>query len=279
MKNNKFKNLNCIIKNKNFKFLLFFLLSILIFIILFIAVFKIINNKNSLEESVLSFANKNENIIFKIDKCIFFSSADTKNKTASVSNFTIENLYQYTDMAFFINNTNSENTLENTLKKLSISNIQYQVCPEQGEQNLYYKNLNNFAKSDIIDENKINDKLDFLVTSDDTADFTYPTLYNNCANPIVLSYINSNIKTDYTMTDTGNPLTYNGSLLKRCNVLLSNINCNLSFDIYITNTLDQEFKTTVFVKIPLQSDDNSISIYDGKYNLKQETNYIFYRYK
>ena len=44
--------------------------------------------------------------------------------------------------------------------------------------------------------------------------------------------------------------------------------------------LDQKFKTTVFVNIPLQNEENNSSIYDGKYTMKTENaNYIFYRYE
>ncbi len=63
----------------------------------------------------------------------------------------------------------------------------------------------------------------FNITSEDEVNLDKPTLYNNLANPIVLSYINHNIKTDYTITDTSTPMTYDGSLLKRCNILLNNI--------------------------------------------------------
>lgn len=53
------------------------------------------------ENSVVDFKNKNENVIFSINKIVFFSSSDSKNKTNSTTNFTIENLYAYTDIAFF----------------------------------------------------------------------------------------------------------------------------------------------------------------------------------
>lgn len=77
----------------------------------------------------------------------------------------------------------------------------------------------------------------------------------------------------------GTPLTYNGSLLKRCGVNLDSISCSLSFDVYITNNLDQKFKTTVFVNIPLKSNDSLTSIYDGKYSAKIDSNFTFYRYE
>lgn len=120
--------------------------------------------------------------------------------------------------------------------------------------------------------------MDFAITSDDNINLDKPTLYNNLANPITLSYVNSNIKTDYTLTNTTNPITYDGSLLKKCNVLLNTISCNFSFDIYITNNLDQEFKCTIYIDVPLEQKDKSI--YDGNITLKNDkANFIFYRYK
>lgn len=233
--------------------------------------------KKNFEEDVLSFANKNETTIFTINKMTLFSTCDAKNKTASSTNFTIENLYQYTDIALFITSPSEEKNLENTLKKVWIDNIKYTITPSVGEQKLYYKNINNFATNEIIEDNIITDKLEFNITSEDEANLDTPTLYNNLANPIVLSYVNSNIKTDYTITDTTIPITYDGSLLKRCNILLNSLNCSISFDIYIINNLNQEFKCTVYVDIPLESDNQTI--YDGSITTKKDTNFIFYRYK
>ena len=48
-----------------------------------------------------------------------------------------------------------------------------------------------------LEENKIANKINFNISSENNADLSIPTLYNNCANPIVLSYINSNIKTTF----------------------------------------------------------------------------------
>lgn len=137
--------------------------------------------------------------------------------------------------------------------------------------------MNQFAKSDLIEENKINNTLDFNITSENEANLDTPTLYNNLANPITLSYANQNIKSDYTITDTSTPITYDGSLLKRCNIDLASISCKVSFDIYITNNLDEEFKSTVYIDIPLQIQEKSI--YDGNINLTQDTHFVFYRYK
>lgn len=264
-------------KKKKILTIIVFILFIIVFILAYLLFQKYVL-KSNFEKDILPFANKNDKTVFQVNKIVLFSSCDAKNKTSSSSNFTLENLYQYTDMAIFINNSSAEEkTLENTLKKVSICNIKYNTSPELGETKLYFKGLSQFARSDLIEENEIKDNLDFMITSEDEANLDTPTLYNNLANPITLSYVNQNVKSDYTITDTSTPITYDGSLLKKCNVPLNSIFCNLSFDIYITNNLDEEFKSTVFLDIPLETPEKSI--YDGNINITQNTNFIFYRYK
>ena len=216
---------------KNILLIIIILLLTILTISLTSILFSRYSLKKNFENSILPFATRNENTIFKIDKITLFSNCNAKNKTASSSNFTIENLYQYTDIALFIKSTSEEFT----------------------------------------------DSLDFNITSESDANLDTPTLYNNLANPIVLSYINSNIKSDYTITDTSTPITYDGSLLKKCNVLLNSLNCDFTFDVYIINNLDQEFKCTAFINIPLENEWKSI--YDGNIVKKVNTNLNFYRYK
>ena len=264
--------------NKKKNLLIVIIVISLVFI--FLVGFFIFNRhmlKTNFENDILPFARKNQNTIFKINKITFFSSCDAKNKTASNSNFTIENLYQYTDIALFITSTSEEKTLENTLKKVSINNIKFTSSPTLGEPKLYYKNINNFAKSEIEEENKIEDELNFEITSEEKTNFDKPILYNNCANPITLSYINQNIKTDYTIIDTTNPITYDGTLLKKCAVPLSSLKTQIYLEIEIENNKTQKFRTNINIDIPYQDDEKSI--YDGNLIVKKEVNNNFYRYE
>lgn len=261
-------------KKKKILITIIIFLFILIFFLTYL-IFTRYSLKNDFENSILSFANKNDKIVFQINKIVLFSNCDAKNKNALNSGFTIENLYQYTDIAIFINTPSEEKVLENTLKKANISNIKFITLPSAGTPKLYFKSFNNFSKSELLEDNLINETLEFNISSEDTTNLDIPTLYNNLANPITLSYINSNIKSDYTITDITNPITYDGSLLKKCKIPLSSLNCNLSFDINITNNLDQEFKTTIFIDIPIETE--SKSIYDGNVILNKDVNFIFYR--
>ena len=256
----KSKKKNIDIKLRNKKIILTIIAVILFIIVIFLGylVFRKYILKKNFEDDILGFANKNQSTIFTINNITLFSSADAGYKTNTANNFTIQNLYQYTDIAIFIRNTASENTLENTLKKVTVDNISFTTKPNLGEPKLYFKSLNNFAKSDIIEENLISDSFEFNVSSSDEADLNTPTLYNNLANPLTFSYVNTNIKPDYTITDVSSPITYDGSLLKKCNINLEDINSTISFDINITNNLDQNFRTNVSINIPLSSADKSI---------------------
>ena len=264
-------------KIKKIIYIAIIIILIIILIFLFKKFYNNILQKKQFENSIISFAEKNKETIFSIDKIIFFSSCNAKNKNSSPTNFTIENLYAYTDIAIFINNNSEENTLENTLKKVKISNIKFTKKPEIGKPNLYFKSINDFAKSQIDEDNLITEEIEFETTSEEQADLTKPILYNNCANPITLSYINQNIKTDYTMTDTQNPITYNGKLLKRCDIITSSIETAISFDIELENNKNQKFRTVVYFDIPYKN--NEQSIYDGSVQVNKETNIDFYRYE
>ena len=254
---------------------------IIILSIILIFVFQKIYNKlvqkKGFENSVISFTENNSKTIFSINKVVFFSSSDSKGKSSSITNFTIENLYTYTDIAIFINNNSEENNAENTLKKVKIDNIKITKEPTVGQPNLYYKSINSFSKSEFDESNIIEKEIEFETTSEDSVDLSKPILYNNCANPITLSYINQNVKKDYTITDTENLITYNGKLLERCGVSISSIESSISFDIYIENNKNQKFKATVYFNIPYQNEEKSI--YDGSLIIKKDTDFNFYRYE
>ncbi len=106
---------------------------VFLFIIVFFLAYLLFNKyvlKKSFESNILPFAKKNEDTVFAINKITFFSNADSKNKSVSSSNFTIENLYQYTDIALFIKSPTNEKNLENTFKKVYINNIKFEKIPE-----------------------------------------------------------------------------------------------------------------------------------------------------
>ena len=225
--------------------------------------------------SVLKFSEANEKSIFTIDKIVYFSSCDGQTQINNNSSFVISDLYQYTDIAIFINNKNYTDDLiaENTLKHVSIDNINFSLSPSVGTPNLYYKNINDFASSKYNTDNIITSSLSFNTTSDNELDFESPVLYNNCANPICITYVNEQIKKDYTLKNTISNVSYNGLLLKYCNVTLNSIACQINMTINITNNLDETFSCPITLSIPLSTENSTI--YDGSLTLKHSTNYKF----
>lgn len=235
----------------------------------------IINQKNCLD-SYLDFANQNDEQVFSINKITYFSNCSADISTNSNSSFTIKDLYQYTDIAISINNTTDDNieyTPKNTLKSVSLDNINFSLIPDIGTPSLYYKNINDFASSKYSNENIIKDSITFDTTSEDTIDYTKPVLYNNCVNPITLCYVNSNIKDKYTLSDSIANIAHDGSLLKTCGVTLNSISCHVSFVVNITNNLDEVYTCPLTLNIPLSTE--SSTIYDGSLTLKDSANYNF----
>lgn len=263
-------------KRKIILYILLFLTIMLLMYLCFI-VYKDINYKlkqENNEKSMYEFIDNNKKEIFTIDRITYFSSANGTSTINSNSSFNIANLDQYTDIAIFINNHAGENfTLENTLKSVKLSEIKFNLSPTMGTPKLYYKNINTFAKPEYDKNQEINDTLEFLISSEDEIDYSNPALYNNCANPITLSYVNSHIKENYTLTENISNISYDGSLLKRCNITLNSISSELSFTITIVNNLDEVYTCPVILQIPLTTEN--LTVYDGSLTLKQDVNYKF----
>ena len=243
---------------KKISFLVVFIFLLFILILLTHIAFSPLLNKLFFENYILNISSENIKNVFTIDKIVLFSSCSSETTINSNNTTTINHLNQFTDIAIFINNEDDEFTLENTLKSVS-------------------KGLNSFAKYSVNEENLLTSDLNFSISSEDEINYDKPTLFNNCANPITLGYVNSNIKTDYTINNSDTAIRHDGSLLQKCNVLLDDIHCSLSFTIYIENNLGEHFKCPVYINIPLQNTTNSI--YDGSYTYTYNPNYIFYKYE
>lgn len=236
-----------------------------------------IKNKNENIDSYIDFANNNDKTIFSIEKITYFSNCSADVSTNNNSTFKISNLLQYTDIAIFINNHieeyENQYTAENTLKSVTLDDINFSLAPSVGTPNLYYKNINDFTKSSFKTDNLIDKSITFETTSEDEIDYSSPILYNNCANPITLCYINSNIKNDYTLSDDIEHIEHNGALLKNCGITLNSISCQINFVIKITNNLDENFTCPLTLNIPLSTENSTI--YDGNLTFKDSTNYNF----
>ena len=230
-------------------------------------------DSSSCVKQMLKFQEENSDTIFSINNITYFSSCGADATTNSNSSFAISNLHQYTDIAIFINPNSDQLTQKNTLKSVSLNNISYILSPNDGTPSLYYKNINDFSKDTYSEENLINNSITFSTTSEDSIDYSSPILYNNCANPITLTYINKNIQDRYTLSNNIKNISHNGSLLKICGITLNSISCKIGFNIRITNNLDEVYDCPIIITIPLSTENSTI--YNGNLALKDSTNYNF----
>lgn len=263
------------------------LVTIAVFLLYNLILVIIVNKKFANEVS--EFYKFNANTIFSIDKIYMYSSAGATENTTKKAIWNL-NLYQYTDIAIYINNRSDKKlNNENSVKELYIDNIKFGDVQE-GKPKLYFKNINDFGKSIIkVDEDSesktntqsIDSKLDYTIVNDGEIDYSKPQIYADCSNPITLEYINEDIKKNQIISDITQNLTYDGNLLRKSGIILSTISNYVSFNIHIKNQYDQEFIANVYIDIPLEDTVTGDTIYEGKFSKTiEKDDYIkFYRTK
>ena len=251
--------------NKQIIFLIIVFIAIIILCLLINLIYTKHKAKTNFESDLLSSNDYSDT--FSIDKIVLYSSANATSNETSRNLWNI-NVYQFTDMAIYLNN-NSESSLssKNTIKELYIDNIKYSPLPEKGTPELYYKAIDNFGIPSLKDENLVQDKLNFkIINSKDTLDTNTASFYETCQTPITLQFVNKDIKANAIIPNTGEALVFDGSLLSKTNIALNNIKTSISFNINLTNNLDEKYVYNVNFEIPLE--DNEHSIYEG--NIKKE---------
>lgn len=251
--------------NKQIIFLIIVFIAIIILCLLINLIYTKHKAKTNFESDLLSSNDYSDT--FSIDKIVLYSSANATSNETSRNLWNI-NVYQFTDMAIYLNN-NSESSLssKNTIKELYIDNIKYSPLPEKGTPELYYKAIDNFGIPSLKDENLVQYKLNFkIINSKDTLDTNTASFYETCQTPITLQFVNKDIKANAIIPNTGEALVFDGSLLSKTNIALNNIKTSISFNINLTNNLDEKYVYNVNFEIPLE--DNEHSIYEG--NIKKE---------
>lgn len=260
-------------RKKVITFRIVFGIVIFIIIIGVIIYFNLINktddasSKNNQNISQGSKSNEDEETIFEIDNILLYSSANALNNSETQKDYWNLNIYQYTDMSISINNHvySDKLTSKNLVSKLYIDNVNFSVKPTLGSPGLFYKNPNSLGMPVVDDlDNQITDRMDFTVNSvNSTVDYTKPSFYTDCSNPLTLSYVNSNVYSSLIIKNNTSSVTFDGSLLQKSGTKLSNIQATVNFTIHIENALGEEYICDVEIPIPLE--DESQSILDGHY--------------
>lgn len=237
------------------------------------------NNTSTTNENGSAKLAENEETIFQIDSILLYSSANALNNSETQKDYWNLNIYQYTDMSIMIDNHvySDKLTSKNLVSKLYIDNVNFSVKPTLGTPGLFYKNPNSLGMPIVDDlDNQITDRMDFTVNSENsTVDYTKPSFYADCSNPLTLSYVNSNVYSSLIIQNNSSSVTFDGSLLERSGTLLSNITATVDFTIHIENAEGDEYICNVSIPIPL-SDENQ-SIFDGHY-VQELTNLEEYKF-
>ena len=134
-------------KRENFKKRLFITVVFLIIdILMFVYMYRVHIANEEFARKATEFYRLNAQTVFSIDKIYMYSNAggiDNKD-TRAIWNL---DLYQYTDIAIYINNRSDDKlSYENSVKSMCIDNIKFTKV-KKGNTALYYKNINEFGKS------------------------------------------------------------------------------------------------------------------------------------
>ena len=78
---------------------------------------------------------------------------------------------------------------------------------------------------------------------------------------------------NFTLADDISNLSYDGNLLKTCNITLNSIACKISFNMIIENNLDETYTCPMILNVPLSTE--SSTIYDGTLTLVDKVDYKF----
>lgn len=241
---------------------------ILIFItlfIFFIVFFLFIKFDNTKENKIV---NSEE---FVINKVIYYSSANANSKKTNYQNpeWNLD-VYQYTDIALYINRINSISD-KNFISKIVVNNLKTNFEKDA----FYYLEPNNFANWKINDFNLLkNNFLEYTVLNSSNIDneqkYNIPLFFQDCSNPLTFRIVNY-LSNNYKIVD--NVLKYNGSLINILGYNVKDIEKVLTFNLEIY-TKDGN-KREKEIKLDIKFEDNEKSIINGEFQIEKNENIKF----
>lgn len=266
MKKSKLK-----IQNPKLIFVILLIALFVVFLLYYVFVFSKSFARNQFANDMINISDENESSIFSVQKLLLYSSANAidNSENQSLKNMSI---CQYTDLSIYIDNleTVSDLTDENTVKELYIDNIVITSNADRGNKLLNYKNPLDFGKFKML-QTPENNRIDFTIvntnTENENHDYSKPTFYTDCSNPITLGFMNKDILTNYSVSQDSSTVSFNGKVLQEANIPIEDINYTLSFSVHIVNNLNQKFVYNMKLDVDLNDDNGGIYngyVYKGK---------------
>lgn len=251
------------------------ILTIIVILLLILDIYLFFNyiylkykNKFFIENTDVVLAEELKNSAFKINKILLYSSGYGENKNTKFQNANwILDIYQYTDIALYLNSSEA-------IKSLSISNF------KSNFGNLYYLDSKKFGTEEILRNYEINPILEYTVLNDSNeknlVNYNTPVFFADSSNPITLKFVNLVAKN--FKIENNEKLEFNGSILEKANIKLEDLKTNISFDINIKNYNNEEYNTTISFSIPIEN--KSTNIFNGSiFEEKNNENIIFRKIK
>lgn len=131
-----------------------------------------------------------------------------------------------------------------------------------GTRALYYKNPNEISKFRLIDENKIEDKLEYKIVytnkENEESNYANPVFFTDCSNPITLGFINKDIVNNYKVTKENGIVSFDGRMLNNLNIDMEDLSPRISFTIHLKNNQDEKFKCDMSVDLEMENEERSV---------------------
>lgn len=210
---------------------------------------------------------------FEIKKVVYYSSANAISNTTNYQNPEWNlSVYQYTDIAIYLDRINDSNDTkyQNYITELSLENFETDL----ENSRVYYLNPKNFGNSNLVEDDLIEELLEYNVINSENKEneqnYNIPIFFQDCSNPITLRVVTElsnhyQVSKDYT-------LAYNGSLVKELGLRLENLNQTISFDLVIHNKGVGRAK---HIDLEIPYEDKEKSILDGDIKIEKNKNISF----
>lgn len=227
---------------------------------------------NILAKEMETIVEENKEPVFTIQKVVLYSSAEYEDLSVE-QNLQDISIHQYTDIALYISNdktqdgsmkaknTEYELTEANTVSQLYIDEIKVESKKDIGIKLFNYKNPLDVGKYRTIEESV--ERIDFDIihkNAENKDEYTTPTFFTDCSNPITVGMLNKNVLEHCTASNDGT-LALDGSILKNAGVNLEELQTVISFKVHLKNNLNEEFVCNVVLENDLGN--GTETIYDG----------------
>jgi len=244
------------------KKLLFFILFFIVIIVAIFSIFPFTKNK-SIPDTLATSPE------FIIHKAIYYSSANAISNTTSYQNPEWNlRVYQYTDIAIYLNRMNSSE--KSYITKIYLENF----IASLKNVDVYYLNPNDFGNSDLKPDYCIEKRLEYVVINsenkEDMQNYNIPVFFQDCSNPITLRLV-TELSKNYQIPKE-NTLAYNGTLIRELGFNIFNLNQNINFDLTV-ETKDAIHTQSISLEIPYEENENSIL--DGDIQVERKENISF----